>query len=155
MKLSQNFSLAEATFSETAIRLGVANAPNELQLKKMIFAAEKLEQVRALLEKPIKVNSWFRSEIVNRSIGGAKNSAHLAGFAIDFTCPEFGSVFDICKKIEQSTIKYDQLIFEYASWTHISFDSKQRQQNLTILNPQKIYVMGIWGKDDYTKKAII
>ncbi len=34
---------------------------------------------------PVGVNSWFRSEAYNRSVGGGKNSIHLTGGAADIT----------------------------------------------------------------------
>ena len=45
MNLSEHFTLEEATYSETAIRLHIDNQPNEQQLANMKTAAEKLEDV--------------------------------------------------------------------------------------------------------------
>lgn len=36
-----------------------------------------------LFKSPIKINSFFRSSEVNKAVGGAKNSQHLKGEAID------------------------------------------------------------------------
>ena len=46
MNLSDHFTLDEATYSETAIRMGINNQPDEQQLENMKSAAEKLEEVR-------------------------------------------------------------------------------------------------------------
>ncbi|MBF0315574.1 MAG: peptidase M15 [Oligoflexia bacterium] len=154
MQLSPHFTLEEATFSETATRLGIVNIPNEQQKQNMIFAAQKLEHVRSLLKYPLKINSWFRTEKVNSAIGGAKSSSHLDGHAIDFSCSGFGSPHAVCIYLSQQKIEWDQVILEYNQWTHISFDPKNRKQLLTIFNPQKIYALGIWSKDEYTKKIV-
>ena len=47
--------------------------------------AEWAEEVRAALGNvPMRVNSWYRCPAYNRKIGGASNSQHLLGKAIDF-----------------------------------------------------------------------
>jgi zinc D-Ala-D-Ala carboxypeptidase len=84
-KLSEHFTLEEATHSDTAIRQGINNQPNDKQLENMKIAAEGMEKVRAALGKPISVNSWLRLPEVNVAVGGSKVSSHMDGWAIDFT----------------------------------------------------------------------
>jgi putative chitinase len=152
MILSEHFSLEEATHSDTAIRLGINNQPNASQLENMKKAAIGMEQVRALLGKSISVNSWIRLPEVNVAVGGSKVSSHMDGWAIDFVSP-FGTPYAVCKAIEASGIKFDQMIHEYGKWTHISFAPEMRQQKLTIFNPQKKYLPGILTEDEYHKQA--
>ena len=152
MILSEHFSLEEATHSDTAIRLGINNQPNARQLENMKKAAIGMEQVRALLGKSISVNSWIRLPEVNVAVGGSKVSSHMDGWAIDFVSP-FGTPYAVCKAIEASGIKFDQMIYEYGKWTHISFAPEMRQQKLTIFNPQKKYLIGILTADEYQKQA--
>ena len=52
-QLSEHFSLEEATYSETAIRQGINNQPDERQLGNMKIAAAELEKLRPLLETKI------------------------------------------------------------------------------------------------------
>ena len=152
MILSEHFSLEEATHSDTAIRLGINNQPDARQLENMKKAAIGMEQVRALLGKSISVNSWIRLPEVNVAVGGSKVSSHMDGWAIDFVSP-FGTPYAVCKAIEASGIKFDQMIYEYGKWTHISFAPEMRQQKLTIFNPQKKYLIGILTADEYQKQA--
>jgi len=152
MNLSEHFSLEEATHSDTAIRLGINNQPDARQLENMKKAAIGMEQVRALLGKSISVNSWIRLPDVNVAVGGSKVSSHMDGWAIDFVSP-FGTPYAVCKAIEASGIKFDQMIHEYGKWTHISFAPEMRQQKLTIFNPQKKYLIGILTADEYQKQA--
>ena len=46
--------------------------------------ASKLELIRAFVQRPLIVTSWFRPQAYNEEIGGARNSAHLKGLACDF-----------------------------------------------------------------------
>jgi hypothetical protein len=154
MQLSNHFSLDEATFSETAVRLGINNQPSEAQLANMKIAAEGMEKVReALGGKGIRVNSWLRLPEVNVAVGGSKVSSHMDGWAIDFVCPSFGTPLDVCKAIEASGLKFDQMIHEFARWTHISFAPEMRGQKLTIFKPAGKYVPGFWTEAEYKAKV--
>ena len=132
MNLSANFTLEELTRSEVALRKGLDNTPDADTVANLTTLALGLEEVRALLGHPMHINSGYRGPKVNSAVGGSKTSAHMAGYAADFVCPSFGTPQDICHAIMGSTIAYDQLIYEFGSWVHISFDQKMRQQNLTI-----------------------
>jgi Peptidase M15 len=151
MQLSEHFTLEEATYSETAIRKGISNQPSTLQLENMKHAAAQLEAIRTLLGKPMHINSWIRLPDVNVAVGGSKVSSHMDGWAIDFTCKEFGTPYEVCKAIEASGIKFDQMIHEFASWTHISFAPEMRQQKLTIFRPENKYKPGILTEAEYHK----
>jgi putative chitinase len=149
MNLSKNFTLDEATYSETAVRLGINNQPNPQQLENMKIAAEGMEKVRALLGKSIRVNSWLRLPEVNVAVGGSKVSSHMDGWAIDFSCPAFGAPYDVAKAINESDIKYSQLIHEFGRWVHISFAPDMKQQALTIFKPDNKYKPGILTEQEY------
>ena len=153
MNLSDHFSLEEATHSDTATRLGISNQPNAQQLENMKVAAIGMEKIRELLASPINVNSWIRLPEVNVAVGGSKVSSHMDGWAIDFVCKGFGNPLEVCKAIEKSNIKFDQMIYEFGEkgWTHISFAPEMRQQKLTIFRPQNKYAIGILTQDEYNK----
>jgi len=153
MNLSDHFSLEEATRSDTATRLGISNQPNTQQLENMKVAAIGMEKIRELLASPINVNSWIRLPEVNVAVGGSKVSSHMDGWAIDFVCRGFGTPLEVCKAIEKSNIKFDQMLYEFGEkgWTHISFAPEMRQQKLTIFRPQNKYAIGILTQEEYNK----
>lgn len=133
MQLSEHFSLAEMTVSDNARRLGLSNDPPPEIMARLRTVAYQMERVRIVLgEHPIRVTSAYRSPTVNRAAGGAKTSAHLAGWAVDFQCPGFGTPLRIAEAISRSAITFDQLIHEHGVWVHLSFDPKRRGQLLTI-----------------------
>jgi hypothetical protein len=126
-KLTEHFSLDELTFSSTAVRLGIDNAPPPSIVPCLETLARGLEQVRTLLGYPLHINSGYRNIVLNRAIGGSKTSAHMEGYAADFTCRQFGPPIEICKTIAASQIEFDQLI-EEGAWVHISFAPTKRRK---------------------------
>ena len=130
-KLSEHFTLEELTFSATAQRKQIDNKPPAEVLDNMKRLAAGLEEVRAALgNKPMRINSGYRSPKLNRAVGGARLSAHMAGYAADFVCPEFGSPLKIVKALAATGIQFDKLIQE-GTWVHISFAPEARRQLLT------------------------
>ena len=149
--LSEHFSLDEATYSETAIRLHIDNQPNEQQLENMKTAAANLEKVRAVTG-PLRVNSWLRLPDVNVAVGGSKVSSHMDGWAIDCSCNSH-TPYELCQLVKKAGIKFDQMIHEYGRWMHISFAPEMRQQELTIYKPEGKYKMGILTEAEYHAHA--
>lgn len=146
MRLSPHFTLDELTFSEYAERNNVNNEPSDTTIERLLVTASKLEQVRSVLnDRSIHVSSGYRSPTLNLAIGGSKSSAHTVGYAVDFTSPNFGTPYQICKAIMASPIKFDQLIWEFGRWVHISFDPKARGEILTAskVNRKTVYTKGI------------
>lgn len=133
MNLSPHFTLNELTHSQTAARRGIDNRPPESVLANMRnILCPGLEQVRALLGKPILISSGYRSQRLNVAVGGSVTSQHMLGLAADFTCPGFGTPLEVAHAIKQSGIEFDQLLYEFDSWVHISFAKHPRLQVLTI-----------------------
>lgn len=129
--ISEHFSLAEFIFSEIAVRHGIDNTPTpEVLANLRSYTAPGLEQVRRLLKHPIYISSGYRSTLLNRKIRGSRKSAHVHGMAADFVCRGFGSPREVAYCIAESSIKFDQLIFE-GSWVHIGFAPNPRMQLLT------------------------
>jgi hypothetical protein len=127
-----NFSLNEFTASQTATRQGIKNTPSPAVVENLRMLATLLEQVRELLGGgAIRISSGYRSLMLNRHIGSNDTSAHVRGYAADFTCPSFGTPITVAKKIAESNLKFDQLICEGNAWIHISCDPKNRRQLLT------------------------
>jgi hypothetical protein len=135
MNLSPNFTLGELTTSEIAARKGLDNFPTGVELDNLVRLAEKLEEVRKVIGKPIMINSAFRSIEVNEAVGGVKSSQHCLGCAADIKVPGM-SPDEVVRAIINSKIQYDQLIREFDSWTHISIPNMPsdtpRNQTLII-----------------------
>jgi hypothetical protein len=137
-KLTTHFSLEEFTDSQTAARRGIDNMPADRsdEMKNLQRTAKTMEKVRNVLNnEPILISSGYRNQWLNSAIGGAKNSAHTHGLAVDFTCPGFGTPLAICKELEphMKELQIDQLIHEYNTWVHLGLrDSAPRHEALTI-----------------------
>jgi hypothetical protein len=130
--MTEHFSLDELTASQEATRHGINNKPSEKVVENLRMLAALLEQVRELLgDRSIRISSGYRCVLLNRHIGSNDTSAHVRGYAADFTCPAFGTPITVAKKIAESNLKFDQLICEGNAWIHISCDPKNRRQVLT------------------------
>ena len=83
-RLSPNFRLSE--FANSRDRNSV------LINQEFLEFARLLQVFRNWYNRPINITSGFRTPEFNRAIGGASNSAHLRGLAVDFRLPtEWGS----------------------------------------------------------------
>lgn len=132
-QLSPHFTLEELTFSQTAARKGIDNDPPPNVEAILRMTAARMEAVRTVLGgKGISVSSGYRSPELNVAVGGSRTSAHTTGWAVDFTCPAFGSPLAVCKAIAASDLEFDQLIHEYGRWVHVGFGPRLRRQLLTI-----------------------
>jgi len=131
MKISDHITYAEAIHSNTAKRKGIDNTPNPTQVENMKLTAENVfEPLRSWVGGPIKVNSFFRSPVLNEAIGGVSSSQHCKGQAIDID-----DVYGYKSNAEMFTyIKemcdFDQLIWEFGTdmnpnWIHVSYVSKE------------------------------
>ena len=133
--ITPNFTLAELTASETAARHGWDNTPGPSELANLKRLADLLEQVRALLGKPVLVNSAYRSKRVNDAVGSKDTSQHRIGCAADIRVPGM-TPNQVVRKIIASGIAFDQAIEEFSAWTHISvpktIDTPARRQALII-----------------------
>jgi zinc D-Ala-D-Ala carboxypeptidase len=135
-KISEHVSYSEAIKSQTGIRMQIDNTPNEDQLKAMKLVAEKIfEPVRKAMNRPVFISSFFRSPILNQAIGGAKDSQHSKGEAIDIDVDGFNNeIFHFIK----NNLVWDQLIWEYGDtnepdWVHVSYkEGGNRKQVLRV-----------------------
>lgn len=132
MKLSPNFTLEELTHTD---HRELDNTPQNDHLMNLKRLASFLEGLRAILGKPIHINSAYRSEAVNRAVGGQRTSQHSRGCAADLRVP--GMTPDqVVKAILKSTLPFDQVIREFDRWTHVSIpntpEAKPRKMALII-----------------------
>lgn len=140
MKLSEHLDLSEIVRSESAKRKGIDNNPTADHIENLKKLAEHVfEPIRGHFRCPIIISSGYRSEALNKVIGGANTSQHSKGEAIDIDMDGTPNgvtnkqVFDYIK----SSIEFDQLIWEFGTnenpdWVHVSYShtGKQRKQVL-------------------------
>jgi len=142
MKISKHITLTEATKSQTAIRKGIDNTPNESQIESMKLVAEMcFEPLREWYGKPIGISSFFRSAALNRAVKGSPRSQHCKGQAIDIDADVFNNGItnrDIYQWLVDN-VDFDQIIWEYGddnnpAWVHVSYvgNGKNRKQQLKI-----------------------
>ena len=126
-KISKHISYKEATRSTTALRLGIENVPNEYELQNMEMVAKHIfEPLRQAIDAPIKINSFFRCEELNKAIGGSSRSQHCQGRAIDID-DVYGYVSNSYMYYYiKDNLDFDQLIWEFGTdtepdWVHVSY----------------------------------
>ena len=133
--ISKHISYKEGVYSNTAIRRGIENKPNEEQLSNMELVAEKVfEPVRKWVSGPIKINSFFRCPELNKAIGGSSKSQHCHGQAIDID-DTFGKATnaEMYHWIKEN-LDFDQMIWEFGdddnpAWVHVSYVSPEQNRN--------------------------
>ena len=126
MQLSKNFSLRELTRSQTAIRKGIKNEPDQEQLMNIVALTVKILQPCRDKFGSISINSGLRVLELNKAIGSSDKSQHCKGQAADFEAYSISNV-ELAKWIKDNRC-FDQLILEYPGkdprdgWVHCSFN---------------------------------
>lgn len=136
--MNLNFKISELIHSDTATKYNINNMPDVNSLDNMLnLIIYCLQPIRDKIKKPMIITSGYRSLEVNRIVGGATNSQHRTGQAVDFKISGM-TPRQIVDFIKKSGIEYDQLIEEYSnntSWVHISYNKgKNRKQTLLYKN---------------------
>lgn len=133
MQLSEHFSLEELTHTD---HREFDNTPTDTELTNLVRLANFLEEVKVVLNnKPIMINSAFRSKQVNDAVGSKDTSQHRIGCAADIRVPGM-TPDEVVRAVIGSKLPYDQVIREFDRWTHISVPNqsadKPRQKALII-----------------------
>lgn len=123
------FTIEELCKSSTAQNKGISNVPNSeviYNLRMLIIFV--LDPIRRKYGKPICVNSGYRSPALNKAVGGAKNSQHLKGQAVDITTHSRSGNKRLFELIRESGC-FDELINENNfSWIHVSYNVKKNRK---------------------------
>lgn len=141
VKLSDNFYLSEFVKSQTAIRLGIDNWPQEPEVISNLvkLSINVLQPVRYHFEAPVYINSGYRCTKLNRMLGSRDTSQHTKGQAADIEIPGYSN-YDVAIWISEN-LDYDQCILEHwdgvdprSGWIHVTYVSPElnRNQDLTI-----------------------
>ena len=99
----------------------------------LVKVANQLQILRDELKKPIHINSAYRSEEYNASIGGVKDSQHIMGRAADIVIKGMTPI-EVSEVIEDLIQKGDMLqggIGIYSSFVHYDIRGTKARWNNT------------------------
>lgn len=143
-QITKNFTLAELTHSATGEARGLANVPSAAELANIKRTAEVLQKVRDHFGVAIIVTSCFRSEAVNKAVGGSPTSAHRFGLAADINAAGMTSrqfAERLRAFLTGEGIGFDQIILEFpdeaVSWVHLGIATESRRRN-QLLTASKV-----------------
>tara|TARA_R100001198_G_scaffold95750_2_gene82788 strand:+ start:659 stop:1150 length:492 start_codon:yes stop_codon:yes gene_type:complete len=134
----KNFNAIEFYGSRTARLHKIENTPNEqATLENLDILADKAQEMRDLIEKPIHITSGYRSLELNRMlIGSSSDSYHMYGLAFDFVIGGMTPV-EICKFFINK-IRCDKMIASYLwdrknrcykKWVHVQINNQAKEDN--------------------------
>lgn len=138
MKISPHVSYSEVIYSQTAIRNDIYNEPTAAQLIRIkVFADRLFEPLREWVGGAVKINSCFRSEELNKRIGGAASSQHMAnnGAAMDLDDTYKHKTNSEMFYYIKDHLDFDQLIWEFGddknpNWVHVSYKSEGNRKQV-------------------------
>ena len=144
MKLSEHFSLAE--MCKTSANLD--NVPNEAQVENLKRLCGWLEMLRSEWNRrygegndPIIINSGFRSEAVNKAVGGVKGSNHLSGCAADIRVAGIEQLVRYATILldisDESKEDFDELLLERSPkgnyWLHFAVRPSGNRRKVRLI----------------------
>lgn len=123
------FTLYELCKSDTAKKQNIDNFPTwEVvdNLKRIV--EEILDPLREWYGKPINVNSGYRSQKLNKAVGGVNNSFHLNGCGVDIdtnSTEENKKLFEYIK----NNLPFTELGWEgNGSWIHVGYNGNNNKE---------------------------
>tara|TARA_Y100000592_G_scaffold49713_1_gene78754 strand:- start:22847 stop:23338 length:492 start_codon:yes stop_codon:yes gene_type:complete len=134
----KNFKASEFYSSSTARLQKIDNTPKEqATLENLDILADKAQEMRDLIGKPIHITSGYRSLELNKTlIGSAADSYHMYGLAFDFVIGGMTPI-EICKFFINK-IQCDKMIASYLwdntkkyykKWVHVQVNYQPNQNN--------------------------
>ena len=116
-KITKNFLWSEFLLLP---RWGFHAFPTKEQQSELIIIASKLQKIREILKCPVYITSGLRPIVYNRLIGGADNSYHTMGKAVDFKTHKFSADkirFGIAHRLDELDIRMEKK--PQSNWVHI------------------------------------
>lgn len=157
-QLSTHFTLEEFTRSDTATRLGIENDPTSSHLINMGILCDKvLEPIRIHFNKPVKINSGYRSMALNMAVNPMTTtinrlSKHCLGQAADFEIDGIPN-YDLAVWCRDNLPEFHQVILEFyvpgqpnSGWVHVSYvKDNLKKECLTAVreNGKLVYKVGL------------
>ena len=145
MRISKNFTLLELTKSNTATRLGISNTPDKEGIHKLRLLATELLQPLRNAVGPLRVTSGYRSESLNKAIGGSNNSQHTKCEAVDLQFVKRRKMdnMKIFNAIINHALEFDQCILEFGGataekdsdnpdWIHLSWKVTENRRQILV-----------------------
>ncbi len=138
--LSPNFTLGELTKSGSHPE--VYNIPSHEAIANLANLSKWLEALRGRAGTPIIINSGYRSPQLNRKIGGAPNSNHLTGCAVDIRVSGMEQLIRYAAILldyaDESKQDFDELLIEKnrygAIWLHFAVRPKDNRRKVAFIN---------------------
>lgn len=133
LNISRNFTLGEFVPEDRAAFLRLDAWARTKAITNFGKIAYALEAIRKDLSEPIHITSGWRSKEHNRSVGGAVNSDHMSGLAVDFNVDNLQprAVYEHCCLMQvQGALHFDQLI-GYTAHVHIGMGDRMRHMAWT------------------------
>ena len=141
LQLSELFKLGDLT------RVGRSGTPRgvnygltapEIVCNMKQLAINCLDPIKRRYPNMILTSVW-RSEAVNRSVGGSERSDHLRGFAADIQFTGFTreDYFRAVQEIQRILPAFRQLILEYKgdrTWIHVAFNQNDNRMQCLTMN---------------------
>ena len=145
LRLTPHFTLAE--MCKTSVNL--KNVPNEVQIKNLKRLCGWLEMLREEWNKRygegdegIVINSGFRSEAVNKAVGGAATASHLTGCAADIRVSGMEQALRYAVILldisDEGREDFDELLIERnargAIWLHFAVRPTRNRRKLRFIS---------------------
>ena len=118
-EMARCFRANGARCRECPLRQPAEKLPDGVEENLQALVREVLDPARAAYGKPISVNSGYRCQVHNKTVGGVANSQHMKGEAADISAGSIQATREVGKIIEQLG-KFDQLIY-YPTFVHVSY----------------------------------
>lgn len=124
MQLSKHFSFDELTVTSHESLQKSNRLSAEPFIKQLKYTAGALEEIRELLNVPLKVTSGFRMPALNKAVGGSATSKHTQGLCADIQPMgvTVNEAFDIIAKNKGKLLSVRKVIIEGVkgkSWLHV------------------------------------
>ena len=139
INLSEHFTLAE--LCKTSAKIPDANIPSHVHIKNLKRLCGWLERLRERVGKPIIINSGYRSEAVNKAVGGVKGSNHLTGCAADIRVSGIEQLVRYAAILldisDESQEAFDELLLERSPkgtyWLHFAVRPSGNRRKIRLI----------------------